>query len=370
MNIINVILENLFSFIAIISLIVFIHELGHFLVARFFGVKVEEFSIGMGKKLFGFRDKKRTLWKFCLLPVGGYVKMFGDRNGASLMDDKALSKMTKEEKKISFAGKNVYQRAAIVIAGPLANFILAILLFTTLFTMNGYNTILPVVDDVMPNSAAFESGLQKGDKILEVDGDKIVEFDDLRAIISISADKELLFKIERAGQILEQKITPKNQVRTDIFGDEVKLGTLGVVSSQIEHHDLNLGQAFIHANNETYKSSIAIFKAIGQLITGQRSIEELGGPIKIAKYSGKSVEMGITMVIWFCAVISLNLGVMNLLPIPVLDGGHLFFYIIEAIRGKPLSNKTQELCFRVGFSLILTLMLFTTFNDIKHLFLK
>lgn len=370
MPILHTIFQNIFSFIAIISLIVFVHEFGHFLVARLCGVKVEEFSIGMGKELFGFNDKKGTRWKFCLLPVGGYVRMFGDRNGASMPDLKAFDKMTKAEQKISFLGKNVYQRAAIVAAGPIANFILAIFLFTALFRVNGFDEVLPVVDSVISESAASLADLKNGDKITEVDGKKITSFEDLRRVVADSADKDLVFKIEREGEILQKNIRPQSQVRSNIFGEEVKVGMLGVASTSAIHHDLNLWQSFAKANFETADMIGLTFKTLGELLIGQRDFKELGGPIKIAKYSGKSVEMGWLMVVWFMAMISINLGVMNLLPIPVLDGGHLFFYAIEAVRGKALSKKKQEICFRIGFSLIAALMLFTTFNDIKQIFLK
>ena len=368
MAIISLIIHNLFSFIAIISLIVFIHEFGHFFVARLCGVKVEEFAIGFGKKLFSWRDKKGTEWKFCLLPFGGYVRMYGDRNAASMPDNEAIVEMSEAEKKIAFVGKNVWQRMAIVAAGPLANFILTIFIFMILFKVNGLNRVLPIVGQVMPESAAFAAGLKEGDEILMIDEKEISEFDEIRAVIMSSAGKELRFKIKRAQQEVELKILPKIEVRKDFFGDEVKMATIGIGASQVDHQDLNWSQSFIEANKETYKITIAIFKAIGELITGQRSVEELGGPIKIAKYSGKTVDMGILVVLWFMAMISLNLGVMNLLPVPVLDGGHLFFYLIEAIRRKPLSQKTQQIAFRFGFSLVISLMIFTTFNDVWQLF--
>lgn len=366
----QLILHNFFSFVFIISAIVFIHEFGHFFVARLCGVKVEEFAIGMGKELFGFNDKKGTRWKFCLLPIGGYVKMFGDRNGASMPDSKSFDAMSKAEKKQSFLGKNVYQRAAIVGAGPIANFILAIFLFTALFNLNGLNTVLPIISEVVDKGAAFEAGLKKGDKILAINQEEVKDFNDLRQVVAVSADKELVLKIERGAEIIEQKVTPRNQMRLDIFGEEVKLGTIGVIASETLHQDLNFGQSFVKANQEVFAMTKAVFKALGELVTGKRSIEEMGGTIKIAQYSGKSVEAGITMVLWFAAMISINLGVMNLLPVPVLDGGHLCFYLIEAIRGKPLSQKTQEIAFRVGFSFVLTLMLFTTFNDVRQIFFK
>jgi regulator of sigma E protease len=368
MAIIQLILHNLFSFIAIISVIVFIHEFGHFWVARLCGVKVDEFSIGFGKKLFSFRDKKNTEWKFCLLPFGGYVKMYGDRNGASIPDEKFIAEMSEADRKISFVGKNVWQRMAIVVAGPVANFLLAILIFVFLFKFNGQTTVLPVVDDVVENSAAFNSGIKKGDEILEINGSEIVEFDEIRNFVMNSANQEMSFKIKRSSEIIDLKVTPKIEKRKDFFGDEVEVATLGIAASQMSHNDLTLGQSFIEANKETYRISIAIFKALGELITGERSVKELGGPIKIAKYSGKTFDMGILVVLWFSAMISINLGVMNLLPIPVLDGGHLFFYIIEAIRGKSLSPNIQQFGFRFGMSLVLTLMIFTTLNDVWQLF--
>lgn len=368
MTIIQLVLHNFFSFVFIISLIVFIHEFGHFFVARLCGVKVDEFSLGFGKKLFGFRDKKGTEWKFCLLPFGGYVKMFGDRNGASMPDAEAIAKMSPDDKKISFACKNVWQRMAIVIAGPIANFILAIFIFTILFRINGLTTVLPIVDEVMPESAAFQAGLKNGDEILEINGKEIGDFNEVRELVISAAEAELLFKIKRGEKISEIKIVPKIQVRKDFFGDEIKVGTLGVTSSATSQQDLNLAESFVEANKETYRISISIFKAIGELITGNRSLEELGGPIKIAKYSGKTVEMGALVVIWFMAMISVNLGVMNLLPVPVLDGGHLFFYAIEAIFRKPLPQKAQQIGFRFGLSLVLALMIFTTINDVRHLF--
>ena len=367
MTILHLILQNLFSFIFIISLIVFIHEFGHFFVARLCGVKVDEFAIGFGRELFGFCDKKGTRWKFCLLPLGGYVKMFGDKNGASMPDLEQIKNMSLEEIKKSFIGKNVWQRMAIVVAGPVFNFLLAILIFTFLFKINGLSQVLPIIDEVLPQSAAFESGLKKGDQILAIDDREIKDFEEVRSFIIAAGEQELIFKIKRNEKIITAKITPKIQVRKDFFGEEIKAATLGISASAIVHQNLNLGQSFVAANKETYQISVAVFKAVGELVTGKRSVKELGGPIKIAKYSGKTVEMGIVAVLWFMAMISINLGVMNLLPVPVLDGGHLFFYIFEAIFKKPLSPQIQKIGFQIGLSLVLTLMIFTTINDIRQL---
>ncbi len=364
MNLAQLILQNLFSFIAIISVIVFIHEFGHFWVARLCGVKVEEFSIGFGKKLFSFRDKKNTEWKFCLLPFGGYVKMFGDRSAASNADAEAIAQMTDAEKKSAFATKNVYQRSAIVAAGPIANFILAIIIFTFLFHHNGKVQVLPIIDEVLEGSAAKSAGILKQDEILEINHKKISDFNEIRQIVIESQAQELDFKIKRGSEIISLKFSPKIEKRKDFFGEEVAMPTLGISASQVINTKLNFGESFILANQETYQISIKIFQTLGELIIGKRSIKELGGPVKIAKYSGKSVEMGMLVVLWFGAMISINLGVMNLLPIPVLDGGHLFFYLIEAVRGKALSMKTQQIAFNFGLSLVLSLMIFTTINDL------
>ena len=331
------------------------------------GVKIDEFAIGFGQRLFGFTDKHGTLWNFRLLPFGGYVKMYGDRNGASMPDLEAIAKMSPDERKISFIGKNVWQRMAIVVAGPIANFILAIVIFTILFRLNGITNVAPIIDEVLPDSAAFESGLQKGDEILAINGAEISDFSEVRDKVVGNITGQLSFKIARGNDVFEIYITPKIATSKDMFGDEVKTAMLGIAASKTDHRDLNLAQSFVEANKETYRISIAIFRVLGELITGQRSVKELGGPVKIAKYSGKTVEMGLNVVLWFMAMISINLGAMNLLPIPVLDGGHLFFYLFEAIRGKPLSQKIQQIGFRFGLSLVLALMIFTTVNDIRQL---
>lgn len=367
MELVQLILHNFFSFILIISIIVFIHEFGHFYVARLCGVKVEEFALGFGKELFGFNDKKGTRWKFCIAPLGGYVKMYGDKNSASMPDEKEMAKMSDEEKSYSFMFKNVYQRLAIVAAGPIANFLLAIVIFTFLFKVNGLTKVEPVIDKVIEKGAAFESGLQTGDRILAINGKAVDDFSGIRDVVSQGAERKLNFKIKRDQEVLEMVVVPKSKVSRDIFGDEIKVGMIGVTASVIKHENLGLGQSFIHANQETYNVSIAIFKALGELITGRRSVEELGGPIKIANYTGKTFEMGVIAVFWFMAMISVNLGVMNLLPIPVLDGGHIFYYLVEMIARRPLPEKVQWFGFQLGFSLVLALILFTTYNDVRQL---
>lgn len=369
MDLLSIFLHNLFSFIFIISLIVFIHEYGHYIVAKFCGVRIEEFSIGFGKELFGFKDKSKTKWKFCILPFGGYVKMYGDKNQASVPDYEVVKKMSAHERKISFIGKNVYQRFAIVFAGPLANFILAILLMTFLFYRNGLNIVEPVVSDVVADSSAFEAGLKKGDKILKVNNQEIQDFSEIKAIVLTGLEPVITLEILREnGEIITKEVAPKLTSQKDVFGDENKVRTIGIIADKFSSIELNLWQSFVQSNKEVVRISASILKTLGQLITGQRSVKELGGPVKIAKYSGKTMDIGLEMVIWFMAMISINLGVMNLLPIPVLDGGHLFYYIIEAVRGKALPVKIQNYGYNFGLAIVLSLMAFTTINDIINLF--
>lgn len=370
MQIIYLIGQNFLSFIAILSLIVFVHEFGHYIVARFFGVKIEQFAIGFGKELFGFNDKRGTRWKFCLLPFGGYVKMFGDRNPASIADLSKVAKMTKAEQKISFYYQNVYKRMAIVAAGPIFNFLLAILIFTFMFKAQGLTTILPIVNDVMPQSPALEAGIKPGDKIVKVNDQPIKEFWQIQQIVRKTVnqnDKNLTFVIARDGKELAILITPKVTVTKDFFGDEIKVPMIGVRSETVEHKDITLFQSFIESTKETYNLSASVLGAVRDLLFGRMSVKELGGPVKIAQYSGKSVEKGWLVVCWFIAMISINLGVMNILPLPVLDGGHFLYYVIEAVKGKPMSQKIQQYGFGFGFAVIIFLMFITTYNDITKL---
>lgn len=368
MDILNLILHNFVAFVLIISVIVFIHEFGHYFVAKKCGVKIDVFSIGFGKEIFGWNDKSGTRWKLSLLPFGGYVKMFGDKNAASVADEKELQKMSEDEKKSSFYFQNVYKRIAIVSAGPIANFLLCILLLTVIFKVQGLTKVLPIIDQIQENSAASEAGIKVGDKILVVNDKEIKEFDELRMIVLTNGEKPLEIVLQRGEEIIDVNLVPKIALSKNIFGDEQKTPLIGVGAGQFEYQKLGLANSFIKANVETYNLSIAILKAIGELVTGQRSIKELSGPVKIAEYSGKSMSQGFMVVLWFMAMISVNLGVANLLPIPALDGGHLFYYIIEAVRGKPLPEKVQMVGFQFGFAVLISLMIFTTSNDIYNLF--
>ena len=356
-------LHNFLSFVFIISIIVFVHEFGHFYIARLCKVKIETFSIGFGKEIFGYSDKKGTRWKFSLIPFGGYVKMHGDKNAASVADLSAIAKMSDEEKKQSFVCKNVYQKFMIVAAGPLANFILSIFLLTFLFKINGLNIALPIIDEISANSAAYEANLKPQDKIIAINDKEIKNLTDLQKIIALNANNKLQITIERENKIFTTTITPKYQVNKNIFGEEIKTGMIGISSSSILHQNLNFIEAAKNGAIETYSISKEILQSISELVIGKRSINELSGPIKIAKYSGKTTKMGAEIIIWFIAIISINLGVANLLPIPNLDGGHLFFYAIEIVLGKPIPQKIQLILFQIGGALLLSLMIFTIIND-------
>ncbi|HCR85522.1 MAG TPA: RIP metalloprotease RseP [Alphaproteobacteria bacterium] len=354
------------AFIFIISFIVFIHEFGHFWVARRFGVKIETFSIGFGKEIFGWNDKHGTRWSFSLIPLGGYVKMFGDSDAASTPDKTKIKEMSAEEKSQAFHYKPLYQRFLIVLAGPAANYILTAVILAIFFLSYGRPVTEPVISKLVKNGVAQAAGLKKGDIITEIDGKSVSSFEDLRGIVSMHPNIEIDLKYKRAGQVTEMKITPESQKTNDIFGNKVEVGVIGVISDKVSYKEMGLTESITYAVYQCYDLSYKTLQAVGQMITGERPADQISGILRIADYSAKSVEQGFRTVLWFIAILSLNLGLINLFPIPMLDGGHLFFYLIEGVRGKPISEKVQEYMFRFGFALLITLMLFATFNDLKH----
>ncbi|MEJ1993941.1 MAG: RIP metalloprotease RseP [Limibacillus sp.] len=354
-------------FLIILSILVFVHEMGHYLVARWNGVKVEVFSIGFGKEIFGWNDKAGTRWKVSLLPLGGYVKMFGDSDAASTPDG-SLRDMTPEEKEVSFHHKRLGQRTAVVAAGPIANFLLAIVMLAGLFVFNGQPYTPPVIGDVKPDSPALAAGFEPDDRIIAVDGQAVERFEDLQRIVALTTPGETLdFTVLRAGQEIVLPTEIGSDKIEDRMGNSSTRGYLGVGRSGVEYREVGPATAVLAAFTETWNLSIGTLKAVGQIITGDRSAEELGGPIRIAQMSGQAVDLGIGTAIWFAAVLSINLGLINLFPIPMLDGGHLLFYAFEAVRGKPLGERAQEYGFRIGLALVLGLMLFVTWNDISNL---
>lgn len=363
---------TLLAFLFVLTIVVFIHEYGHFKVARLCGIRVETFSVGFGKELFGFNDKHGTRWKFCLIPLGGYVKFFGDASEASTPDFDAANAMSVEERKVSFFHKPVWQRAAVVAAGPLANFILAIIVFAGAFMTIGKQEISPRIDSLVEGGAAHEAGLKAGDVIKIIDGKKIARFSDMQRIIIGNAEVPLVFEIEREGRIIPITVTPQRKEIKDSFGNMQKVGQIGIRRDTKANEGIlvkmNPLDALSSAVNECYFIVEQTFSFLSRMIKGTESADQLGGPIRIAQASGQAASIGFPALIMLMGVLSVSIGLMNLFPVPMLDGGHLVFYAIEAVKGSPLHPKAQDLLFRAGFGCLIALMLFTTFNDIKQLF--
>lgn len=356
-EILGLILQYLVPFLIILSVVVFVHEFGHYWVARRNGVRVEVFSIGFGPELFGWTDSRGTRWKFSVVPLGGYVKMLGEEEGPAAAEAAPPD---------SFTAKSVWQRMAIVAAGPLANFLFAVLVFAALFVFVGKPYAPPVVGDVLPGSPAAEAGLQPGDRILAVDGEPVDSFEDLQLVVRDSPGVPLVFTVERDGRTLELTVVPElREIETRL--GTVRIGMIGVTSRGLEYRRLGPATALLEAVAETGRMVAATVHAIAQMIAGTRGTEELGGPVRIAQMSGEIAQQGLLPALWFAAVLSLNLGLVNLFPIPMLDGGHLLLYVIEAVRGRPLSERAQEIAFRIGLAVVLTLMLFATLNDLRQL---
>lgn len=445
-------------FLVILTVLVFVHEMGHYLVARWNGVRVEVFSIGFGKTLFGWTDKAGTSWKIAAIPLGGYVKFFGDANPASTPDGEALSELTDEERQVSFHHKRLRQRVAIVAAGPIANFIYAIVVLAIVYVAFGQRTTPPEIGRVLPNSVGSAVNLQRGDVILEVDGDQVYRFEQVQQAVLLNPNRELQFKILRDGQAIDIAVTPAPFKTADIDGIEREFGDLGIVASnparvgavragspaavagfqpddvivQIDGTGIDTfeqlqdivgasagrelavdvdrqgrvvalrvaaaknqrtlddgsvvdywligieraqrplvrhgpGTAVIEALRTSVDMIDGTLKYVGQMIIGRRGTEDLGGPLRIAQVSGEAAKLGIEQLIQLSVLLSLNLGLINLFPIPLLDGGHLMLYAYEAVRGRPLTDRMQEYAFRFGLAVILTLTVFVTWNDLVNL---
>ncbi|MBL8671347.1 MAG: RIP metalloprotease RseP [Alphaproteobacteria bacterium] len=355
------------AFLVVLSVLIFFHELGHYLVARWNGVRVEVFSIGFGREIWGWTDRVGTRWKVGLFPVGGYVKMFGDQDETSRPSGEVAT-MTAEERAVSFHHKTLGQRAAIVSAGPIANFLLAVVLFAIIFVVAGKPSTPALVGDVRPDSAAAAAGFKAGDRILRLDGTSVERFEDIVSIVRMNPGKPMEAAVERGGMPVALTVTPLRTEITDRFGNKHVVGQLGIVGSGQVYLQLGPGSALVAAVGETWSTVVVTLKALGQIIAGTRSADELGGPIRIAKMSGDVAQVGIIPLLMLMAVLSVNLGLLNLFPVPMLDGGHLLFYAYEAVRGRPLGERAQEYGFRVGLALVLALMVFVTWNDIVQLF--
>ena len=355
-------------FLFVLTIVVFFHELGHFLVARWAGVRVMVFSIGFGPEIVGFNDRHGTRWKLSAIPLGGYVKFFGDDNAASAPDQDAISRMTEAEQRESFFYKPVSARAAIVAAGPIANFILAIVIFAAVFTFYGKQATPARVETVQPNSAAQEAGFQPGDLIVSIKGKKIETFTDMQRLVSASAGEPLEIEVDRGGARTTLRATPKLTEIKDNFGNVHRMGVLGISGAREPPVPVNPFVAVKLGVEETWFVVERTLSYIGGVVVGKESADQLGGPIRIAQVSGQVATAGFAALIHLAAVLSISIGLLNLFPIPLLDGGHLLFYAIEAARGRPLSERAQEYGFRFGLALVLLLMLFATYNDLLHLF--
>jgi regulator of sigma E protease len=358
-------------FLFVLTIVVFFHELGHFLVARWCGIKVLVFSIGFGPEIAGFYDRYGTRWKISAVPLGGYVKFFGDDNAASVPDHAAAAGMSDAEKQDSFIHKKVGARAAVVAAGPIANFILAIAIFAIIFMTIGRQTTSARVDAVQPGSAAQTAGFKPGDLVIGINGDKIESFADMQRVVSVSAGEPLNVEVERGGVHVTIKAIPELKELKDNFGNVHRLGVLGISRSMapgdIKTQKYGPLSAIAMGAQETWFVVDRTLSYIGGVFAGREAADQLGGPIRIAQVSGQVATAGFVALIHLTAVLSVSIGLLNLFPIPLLDGGHLLFYGIEAARGRPLSERAQEVGFRIGLAIVVMLMIFATFNDILHL---
>jgi regulator of sigma E protease len=357
-------------FLFVLSLVVFFHELGHFLVGRWCGVKVDTFSLGFGPELFGFNDRSGTHWRVAAFPLGGYVRFHGEANGASMTDEAALAAMPPGDRAVSFIAQKVWKRAAIVAAGPLANFLLAIVIFTGIFYVNGRAILLPMVDGIAAGSAAEAAGFQLGDRIVSIDGIKVDSFEDMQRVVQTASDTELVFSVERGGKLVELVATPRRRDVVTPFGT-TRVGVLGVQSKSkpenwhVQNYDF-VGSVKL-AGSETWYVVARTGSYLKGLAAGQESTDQLSGPIRIAEVSGAMAKIGLAALLNLAAILSISVGMLNLFPIPLLDGGHLVYYAVEAVRGKAMNDKLQQFGFRVGLMLVTSLMVFATYNDILRL---
>ncbi|MGH6716613.1 MAG: RIP metalloprotease RseP [Bradyrhizobium sp.] len=358
-------------FLFVLTIVVFFHELGHFLIARWAGVRVLTFSLGFGPELAGFNDRHGTRWKISAVPLGGYVKFFGDDTEASTPSAELLANMTEQERAGSYHHKRVGRRAAIVAAGPIANFVLAIVIFTGLFTFFGRPAATPRVDKVQAASAAAAAGFHVGDVVLSINGTKIDSFTDMQRIVATHAGDQLTFEVKRGDRTVELRGTPQLREMKDPFGNEHQIGVLGITRKTLPGEALTKPvdpvTAFGLGVKETWFVVDRTLAYIGGVFTGQEAANQVGGPLRIAQISGEVATLGLGALIHLAAVLSISIGLLNLFPVPLLDGGHLLFYAVEAVRGRPLSDQAQEVGFRIGLGLVLMLMVFATYNDILHL---
>ena len=365
------IIGYIIPFLFVLTIVVFFHELGHFLVARWAGVKILTFSLGFGPELAGFNDRHGTRWKLSAIPLGGYVRFFGDESEASTPSTATLAAMTEDERQGSFHHKKLGPRAAIVAAGPIANFILAIVIFAGLFTFFGRPNATPRVDKVIEGSAAEAAGFKSGDLVVAIDGTQISNFAEMQRIVGIDAGQPLTFTVKRGDASISLRATPELKEIKDSFGNVHKLGVLGITRSNapgdVLTERVDPATAIWLGVKETWFVVDRTIAYVGGVFAGREAADQVGGPLRIAQISGQVATIGLAALIHLTAVLSVSIGLLNLFPVPLLDGGHLLFYAVEAVRGKPLSERAQEVGFRIGLGLVLILTVFATYNDILHL---
>ncbi|WP_298358316.1 RIP metalloprotease RseP [Rhodoblastus sp.] len=360
----------LLPFIFVLGLVVFFHEFGHFIVGRLCGVKVDAFSMGFGPELAHYVDRRGTRWRLAALPLGGYVRFHGDASAASEIDPDAAARMSDAELKVSFFAQNVWKRAAVVAAGPLANFVLAILIFTALFYFQGRNVLIPRVAGVVANSPAAAAGFQAGDLVVSIDGRALDSFADMQRIVSASGGLKLQFVVQRAGKLVNLEATPVVKDSATPFGAEHG-GVIGVMAGGAREdwrrQTFSAPAATVEAFRETWSVIAGTAAYLGNLSVGKESPRQLSGPIRIAEVSGEVAKAGLWPLINLTALLSISIGFLNLLPVPLLDGGHLLYYVVEAVRGRALTRRVQEFGFRIGLAFVAVLMLVATYNDVVRL---
>ena len=365
-------MNYILPFLILITIVVFIHEYGHYYFAKKYGVGITDFSIGFGKEIFGWNDKSGTRWKVCWIPLGGYVKFFGDRNVFSESEQQeVINKYDEESRKKLFILKPLYQRSIIVAAGPLANFVLAILIFLIINMISGKDMTPAVIDEVVKDSPAFVAGMKKNDEIIFIDNKKIESILQVYTFINTSTSEIINFVILRNDQEISLPVKPNLVDGEDSLGNSVKKRMIGIklslLNNEFKKQPLGPSKAIYYSVKEVWFVTVTSLNYLRKMLTGSADSSQLGGPIRIAKITGQVAEYGIIPFFSIMAYISISLGLINLFPIPMLDGGHLMFYLIEKILGRPLSQKTQEGFFRIGLFLLFSLMFFVTFNDLKDL---
>jgi regulator of sigma E protease len=369
MDFVITLLSYVVPFLLVLTIIVFVHEMGHYLVARWNGIAVQTFSIGFGRELAGFTDRHGTRWRISAIPLGGYVRFVGDMNATSATPDHDLiANASPALKRLLFVNKNVWQRIAVVFAGPAANVLFTFIILYALLIGFGRYTISPVIDVVTPDSVAAAAGLEAGDTILTVDGYDVRGFEDFQRLVATAPERPVTILLERAGEQQTIVLIPESATTTDRFGNVHRIGRIGV-SKDIDETDITVYRPGpVEAVGMTFEEIRFIVDRtvafLGDFFVGRGDVDQLGGPVKVAQVSGQMASLGIVALVNLMALLSLNIGVFNLLPIPMLDGGHLLYYFVEAVRGRPLSQRVQEIGFRFGLAIVFTLTIFTFINDI------